>query len=87
MISVLPGVVPNRKVMILAGLTSTGTDGAGHFICSPTSLVEAAKRLNLHASRNGLPPFFQCVLRIEANRGVDVMRVQLVAAKTLRKDQ
>jgi hypothetical protein len=34
-----------------------------------------------------LPPFFQCVLRIEANRGVDVMRVQLVAAKTLRKDQ
>jgi hypothetical protein len=86
-ISILPGVVPNRKVMILAGLTSTGTDGAGHFICSPNNLMEAASRLNLHAGRNGLPPFFQCVLRIEANRGVDVMRVQLVAAKTLRKDQ
>ncbi len=86
-VSVLPGVVPNRKVMILAGLTSTGTDGAGHFICSPNHLVEAASRLNRPASRGGLPPFFQCVLRIEANRGVDVMRVQLVAAKTLVEGQ
>ena len=85
-VSILPGVVPNRKVMVLAGLTSTGTDGAGHFICSPNSLVEAANRLNPHAYRSGLPPFFQCVLRIEANRGVDVMRVQLVAAKALRNE-
>ncbi len=70
---------------MLAGLTSTGTDGAADFICSPNSLAEATKRLEL--SRRTLPSFFQCVLRVEANRGVDVIRVQLVAAKALHNDQ
>ncbi len=86
-ISVLPGVLPNRKVMILGGLTTTGTNGAAVFVSSLNSLTEAAKSLNPKAKIGPLPRFFQCLLRVDANRGIDVVRVQLMGAKALAFEQ
>ena len=86
-VSVLPGIVPNRKIMILAGLTTTGTEGAAAFTSSLNHLTEAAKRMDSKSAPGSLPRFFQCMLRVEANRGIDVMRVQLLAVKALSLEQ
>ena len=82
--SVLPGSAPDRRIMVLAGLTTSGTQGAADFACSPTALSSLRKMLG---SGGAFPRYFQCVLRVETSKGLDAMQVRLVAGRVVQHEE
>lgn len=82
--SVLPGPVPDHRIMVLAGLTTSGTQGAADFACSPAGLAAFRKKVG---SRGLFPRYFQCVLRVETSRGLDAMQVRMVASRVIQRDE
>jgi hypothetical protein len=82
--SVLPGSAPDRRIMVLAGLTTSGTQGAADFACSPTGLSSLRQKLG---SGGAFPRYFQCVLRVETSKGLDAMQVRLVASRVVQHEE
>jgi hypothetical protein len=79
LISVVPGVNPNHRVVILAGLTTSATQGAAEFLSSEAGLHDLLAALG--TKQNGrlvFPRFFQCILRVEVAHGLDVIRTKYV---------
>ena len=76
---VLPGPVPGRRIVVLAGLTTSGTQGASEFA---TSLEGIQQILEVMGTKSGgrklTPRYFESVLRVEAAKGLDVMKVNYV---------
>lgn len=79
-VGLVPGMNPERSVLILAGTTTIGTQAAAEFVCRPESLGQLLLRLSV--SRDGEMTPFEAVLRVKVARGVPV-GTELVA---LRKD-
>lgn len=85
LVSFLPGMSPNRKIAILGGLTTLGTQAAADFATSPSQIAELAARLGsgpdtLHKK---VPPFFQAVIRAEIMKG-DILSVKYVAGHVIQ---
>ena len=78
-VALLPGLGPARSVMILAGTTTFGTQGAVEYVCRPNSVEELLLRLSV--SKSGELNPFEALLRVKITRGVPV-QTELV---TLRK--
>lgn len=78
-VALLPGLSPSRSVLILAGTTTFGTQGAVEYVCRQNSVEELLLRLSISKS-GGLNPF-EALLRVKITRGVPV-QTELV---TLRK--
>jgi hypothetical protein len=73
---VLPGIAPGQRVVILAGLTTSGTEGACEFATSAVGLHQVLANLGAQGgSRNALPDYFECLLRVEVTNGLDVIKV------------
>ena len=54
------GVTSDRRVLILAGIHTFGTQGAAEFVCNPTSLAQLLKRLDV---KDGAPlPKFEALI-------------------------
>jgi len=84
-VSIMPGIAPDKRVAILAGITTEGTQAAAEFATSVTGVEEIAQRLGTRAA-NGtavLPPYFQAVLRVDLARG-DVLRIRYVTGRVIR---
>ncbi|MFN7994746.1 MAG: hypothetical protein U0Q18_14155 [Bryobacteraceae bacterium] len=81
---VLPGPTPERRIMVLAGLTTSGTQGAADFSCSPTDMSILKKKLG---TRGDFPRYFQSVLRVETSKGLDAMQIKLVAGRVILRDE
>ena len=83
--SVLPGLNPSRKIVCLAGLTTSGTEGAAEFAASPSAMRGLLAVLRAHREKagSGFPPYFQCILRVEVTRGLDVVAVSCVKVRAL----
>ena len=71
--SLMPGVVTNHRVMLLGGLTTSGTQGAAEFATTEQSVSDllAALAAQGHGSQNGAPPFFESTLEVDVVRGLD----------------
>jgi hypothetical protein len=84
LVSFLPGITPNRKIVVLGGLTTLGTQAAANFASSPTEIAELAARLDTGPgpSPKRIPPFFQAVLRVEIMKG-DVLSVRYVTGHVI----
>ena len=81
---VFPGPSPKHRIVLLAGLTTTGTQGAAAFATSPEGLSQVRKSLNLNSGANDpLPDSFECLLRVEAARGLDALQVNPVACSKI----
>lgn len=78
-VALLPGLTPSRSVMILAGTTTFGTQGAVEYVCRQNSVEELLLRLSV--SKSGELNPFEALLRVKITRGVPV-QTELV---TLRK--
>jgi hypothetical protein len=79
LISVVPGVTPSHRVVTLAGLTTSGTQGAAEFLSSDAGLRDLLAAIG--AKQNGrlvFPRFFQCVVRVEVAHGIDVITTKYV---------
>jgi len=77
-VGLMAGVNPTRSVMILAGTTTFGTQGAVEYVCSPESLRGLLPRLS--KSTDGEVQPFEALLHVKVTRGVPV-ETQLLAVR------
>jgi hypothetical protein len=72
-ISYLKGLDPRNRLMILAGITTFGTQAAAEYVSRPEYIEDLIAHLKL--SEDGetrLPPFFQILVKVEVKGGVPV---------------
>lgn len=85
-IDLLPGISPGRRILILAGLTTSGTEAAADAAAGLRGIAEMEKALGV--GKNGTkkwPESFQTVWRVQLSRGLDVIDSKLVASRPLQK--
>src|SRR5487761_1564425 len=69
-VALMPGLNPARSVLILAGTTTFGTQGAVDYVCRQSSIEELLLRLPVSAS--GEPKPFEALLHVKVANGVPV---------------
>jgi len=69
-IGLMPGLNPARWVMLLAGLTTIGTQAAVEYVSRPNTVEDLVKRIGGPASGKITP--FECVVRVKVTQGVPV---------------
>jgi len=69
LIAVLPGLQPDRRILIFSGLTTIGTQAAVEFACQPQNV---AKLMEQAGSSGGVVKPFEAILRVSTSRGVGV---------------
>jgi hypothetical protein len=77
-VGLVPGIDPARHVLILAGTTTFGTQGAVEFVSSPDSVKKLLERMSNPASGQMQP--FEALVRVKITRGVPV-DTELVAVR------
>jgi hypothetical protein len=77
-VALLPGLSPSRSVLILAGTTTFGTQGAVEYVCRQNSVEELLLRMSV--SKTGELNPFEALLRVRITRGVPV-ETELVALR------
>jgi hypothetical protein len=77
-VAFMPGLNPSQSVLILAGTTTFGTQGAVEYVCRDADV--AALLLRLSTSPAGEVKPFEAVLRVKVERGVPVS-TELVAIR------
>lgn len=89
LISFLPGVAPGRKIVILGGLTTIGTQAAAQFVTSAAGAGDLLARLGTAAqgsSAKKFPPFFQAVLKVDIKQD-EILSVHCIAAHAVHPHQ
>jgi hypothetical protein len=76
----LPGIDPSHSVLIIAGTTTFGTQGAVEFVTGPDSLAELLRRLSLPDAGDLKP--FEALLRVKITKGVPV-DTELISVRKL----
>jgi hypothetical protein len=74
LISVLRGFEPNRRLLILSGITTLGTQACAEYVTKPESLKQLINELNISSdrARPKLPPYYQVLLKVKINDSVPV---------------
>ena len=80
-IAFVPGLNPERSVMIMAGTTTFGTQGAVEFVSGPDTVKQLLPRLSIGNSGNWEP--FEALLHIKIVKGVPV-ESELIAFRKLK---
>lgn len=70
LVALASGLNPSRRVLILAGITTFGTQAAVEFVCRAARLDELISKLGPGARRH-VPPF-EALLRVKVSGGVPV---------------
>ncbi len=78
----LPGLTPSKQILVLAGITTSGTQAAAQFVTSPAEMAALASRLEQMANTKRWPAHFEFLLRITLDHGLDVLRTEYVASRT-----
>lgn len=88
LISFEPGVVPGRHIVNLGGLDTTGTEGAVMLATSKSGVEELMKGLAEMnaASRKDKVPAFQALVRVNLEKGYQVLNNQLLALHPIEGD-
>ena len=69
LIALLPGLQPDRRILVFSGLTTIGTEAAVEFACQPGNV---AKLLEQAGSAGGAMKPFEAILRVSVSKGVGV---------------
>jgi hypothetical protein len=77
-IGLMRGMNPSRSVLILAGTTTFGTQGAVEYVCRQDSVQELLLRLSISQTSELKP--FEAVIHVRVERGVPVS-LELVALR------
>lgn len=70
-VALVPGIVPTRSVLILAGTTTFGTQAAAEYVCREDSLAHLLQSLGVTKSEDMKP--FEAVLHVKVAHGVPVI--------------
>lgn len=81
LITVEPGIIPGRHIAVVGGLDTSGCSGATGFLSSASGLAELTARLTSLGLKKteGQPPFFQALIKVDLENGLDVLGFHLVA--------
>jgi hypothetical protein len=73
-ISLLQGLDQNHRLLILAGITTFGTQAAAEYVTKPEHIKELISKLNIAPPGQSprLPPYFQMLVKVKVNGGVPV---------------
>ncbi|MEW6125415.1 MAG: hypothetical protein AB1757_00005 [Acidobacteriota bacterium] len=73
-ISYLKGLDSKNRLMILAGITTYGTQAAAEYVSNPEYIKELIARLNTSGDSNNpkLPAYYQVLIKVKVNGGVPV---------------
>ena len=82
-IRLLPGLAPGRRILILAGITTLGTQAAVEFVSRPDTVRTLLSKLTQDGSKADAA--FECVLEVSINGGVPVESI-LVALDVIPGD-
>jgi hypothetical protein len=75
----LPGPVPGRRIVVLAGITTSGTEGAAEFATSAEGLRQILTLGSTDKNGNKIfPPYFESLLRVEAEKGLEAIDIKFV---------
>jgi hypothetical protein len=66
-IALTRGVVPDKRVLVLAGVRTLGTEAAATAVCNPSLLEELLRRLGVNASSP--VPFFEALIKVNVRGG------------------
>lgn len=85
-VTLLPGIAPGRKILVLAGLTTSGTQGAAEIVATLHGATELAGKLGVAnpSDPKSWPDAFQALLRVELSRGLDVIQSRPMASRVAR---
>jgi hypothetical protein len=72
LISLLPGVMPNQHILILAGLSTLGTQAAAEFAAAEASMLTLEKVWTATGGGVPLPLYFQALLEVQIRDGIAV---------------
>jgi hypothetical protein len=74
LISLLKGLDPKTRLMILAGITTYGTQAAVEYVVKPDYAADLVSHLNISRSKNvvSLPPYYQLLIRVKVNGQVPI---------------
>lgn len=78
---VLPGPAPGRRIIVLAGISTSGTQGAAEFATSADGLRQILALDGAPRDKSGdknFPRYFESVLRVEAEKGLDAINAKFV---------
>jgi hypothetical protein len=78
-VSLLPGLDSSRSILILAGNSTFGTQGAVEFVCQEASVNELLKQLNVNKPAD--LKYFEALVHVKIVHGVPVM-TNLVSVRT-----
>jgi hypothetical protein len=80
-VSIQAGVVPGRRIVMLGGLDTTGTEGAAMFVTSISGVEELQKAVPLvrGQAESTEAPQFQALVRVGLEKGYEVLGASLVA--------
>jgi len=83
LVTSLTGLTSQRRILMLGGLTTSGTQAAAQFVTSPAGVAAMSARL---PQRLGEPRFwpshFEYLLRVTLDRGLDVLRTECLTSRT-----
>lgn len=88
LVSFLPGMTADRRIAILGGLTTLGTQAAAEFATSAPRVADLEARLGMNSqqvSSKG-PTYFQAVLRIEIMKG-DILQIKYITGHVIQSSQ
>jgi len=77
-VALLPGLVPSRSILILAGSSTFGTQAAVEYVCREDSLKALLQRLHVSKASELKP--FEALVRVKIAHGVP-MTTELVAVR------
>jgi hypothetical protein len=80
-IGLMPGLNPTRRVMLLAGITTIGTQAAVEYVSHPDSVENLLNRIGRQASGKIVP--FEAILRVKVSQGVPVQS-EIIALRLRR---
>jgi hypothetical protein len=83
-ISLLPGLAPGKGILVLAGLTTSGTEGSADFATSVRGIAEMAERLPGRGTSQARvwPSSFEYLLKVHLSHGVDIIQSDCLASRT-----
>lgn len=85
LISFQPGIVPGRHIVNFAGLDTKGTEGATLLTTSKSGMEGLLKQLP-GANQKDRMPAFQALLRVNLEKGYQVLSTQLLTVHALEAD-
>jgi hypothetical protein len=84
---VLPGRAPGRRIIVLAGLSTTGTEGAAEFATSADGLRHIMDLEGSAQKTDAFPRYFEALLRVEAEKGLEAINVKYVDGSVVATQQ